>query len=193
MAGGLEYLIELPKEQIVEALAIADYLTTHRKKGTFGQKKENAPKDNRTGIMAEFGARMAWRMEPWDRTTYPPFGARKMGDVGDAEIRGATWSTSPLNLQPGEDDVGASLERNFLLLIVSPEDQNYRMMIVGWRPMREVVTLWRDHSVEESYGHQRVTYKVLDQEHLYDPAALVITEKGIPYGLVAKRRLLLCR
>lgn len=136
---------------------------------------------------------MAWGMEPWGRDDYPIYEDRKLGDVGNSEVRGATWSTAPLALYPGVDNVGKSLERNFINVIVSPPEQNYRMMITGWIPMREAVTVWEDHSVEESYGVQRQSYKTVDQRHLYDPAELIITEKCVGYEMIVKRSLLLAR
>lgn len=182
MSAGPDRILSMPEGQVVEALEIADYLTTHRINRKWGQAEKATKQDNQIGVIAEFAVREAWGMEPWDRTTYPPFSERKNGDVGDLEVRGASYSASPLPLHPGTDDIpGKTLERNFLLVVVALD---WRAMFVGWRPMRDAVELWRKHRVEQSYKVMREWYWCLDQKHLWSPDKLVIVEDGKEYWML---------
>jgi len=176
--------MRLPLDQVKEANWIAAYLTKHRKNPKWGQKKENTPRDNKIGMLAEFAQRHAYGMPPWTRHTYPPVGERHMGDVGDnCEVRGHDVPTGVLYLH--DEDAVIHAKRDFALIIYHMDYKDGDLFRpAGWIPMRIACKDWTVYDYHKD--PRRKCWQIFQNQLLFADC-LTITENGRAYMLRLNR------
>ena len=94
-----------------------------------------------------------------DKYPFSLFEERKMGDVGEFEVRTTAYSTGKLLINPADDP-----ERKYLLDTL-PAYNTARM--VGW--------MWGYEAQQDQYWDTklRIPTYVVKQEYLHDPASLL--------------------
>ena len=94
-----------------------------------------------------------------DKYPFSLFEERKMGDVGEFEVRTTAYSTGKLLINPTDDP-----ERKYLLVTLPAYNTAH---IVGW--------VWGYEAQQDQYWDTklRIPTYVVKQEYLHDPASLL--------------------
>jgi len=145
--------MELPIEQVREAVFIADTMTEFHgeRKGKWGQPLPDSKRHRRMGTVSEFCLRHAFGMPPLDRTTYVDYRNRHEADVGDnCEVRATDWLDGRLFLHE-EDAIEPKLSRNYALIVYKGQGV---FRVAGWLPMWKCVTTWHDYEHWENGERQ---------------------------------------
>ncbi len=142
---GIRGNMQLPMEQVEEAVVIADLMTDFHgsRKGKWGQPLKESKKHRRMGTISEFCLRHAFGMPPLNRNTYVDYRNRHEADVGDnCEVRSTDYPDGRLFLHEEHDAVEPRLSRNYALIVYRGKGL---FRVAGWMPMRVAVTAWHDY------------------------------------------------